>query len=291
MDSPDLAGCSVAAVVVDDPVIQELPMPEPELSAQDWKLQGNAAIKEGDLEGAVSHYTAGLGVSHSDIEVEAVLCSNRALCLQKLGRHEEALADAERCMHLRPHFVKGFLRAAISLRALGRPCEALDALRRAPNDDEACSMAAELRPEAEAAEKVRLQTLPPAERMQAEADLSFAKGLFEVASARYSEVLRDAPEGSLAVAARMGRAACSHQLSDFKAVVDDTSFVLEREPANLVALSRRMLAFEPLEKYQAALADARAVLLQEPTNVTANKLQHRLGKLVRDIEREQSSTA
>merc|ERR1712187_344864 len=144
-------------------------------------------------------------------------------------------------------------------------------------------MAIEIRPEAEAAEKARLETLPPPERTQAEADTLFGKGLFEAAACRYSEVIglcADAPEGPLALAAHTGRAACKHQLSDFEAVVADTSFVLECDPTNLQALTRRMLAFEPLEKYKAALADARVLLQQELRNEVANKVQHRLSKLV-----------
>merc|ERR1712232_715932 len=142
----------------------------------------------------------------------------------------------------------------------------------------------------EAAEKARIENLPPKEKAQAEADALFGKGLFEAAAARYSEVIGfcvDAPEGPLALAAYTGRAACRHQLSDFEAVVADTSFVLERDPTNVPALTRRMLALEPLEKYKAALADARVVIQQEPRNDLANKVQHPLSKLVRDLEREQ----
>merc|ERR1712232_227776 len=244
----------------------------------------------GDLEVAVAHYTAGLAAPDAVGETEALLCSNRALCLQKLSRHEEALADAERCLQLKPDFVKAYLRAATSLRALGRPGEALALLRKAPNHDEACAMAMEIRPEAAAAEKARIENLPPREKAQAEADALFGKGLFEVAAARYSEVIglcADAPEGPLALAAYTGRAACRHQLSDFEAVVADTSFVLDRDPTNVAALTRRMLALEPLEKYKAALADARVVIQQDPRNELANKVQHRLSKLVRDLEREQ----
>merc|ERR1711972_982061 len=93
-------------------------------------------------------------------------------------------------------------------------------------------------------------------------------------------------QSALAIAARNGRAACRHQLSDYEAVVEDTSVVLKHDPLNITALTRRMLAFEPLEKYKAALADARVVLQQEPRHQVASKMQHRLGKLVRDLERD-----
>lgn len=62
--------------------------------------------------------------------------------------------------------------------------------------------------------------------------------------------------------------------------------MLERQPDNLKALMRRMIALEPLEKYEAALCDARAVLRVMPSHDVANRLQHRLSKLVRDRDRE-----
>jgi len=276
-------------VVVEDPVIQKLPPPEPEVSADEWKNRGNAAIKDGDVEEAVACYTNGLASSDATGGKEGLLCSNRALALQKLGRHEDALADAERCIKLKPDFVKAYLRAATSLRALKRPGEALAVLRKSPNHDEACAMAMEIRPEAEAAEKSRIENLPPLEKALAEADAVFSKGLFEEAARCYTQVVEMCEEDSaLALAAYTGRAACRHQLSDFEAVVKDTSFVLERDPGNVAALTKRMQALEPLEKYKAALTDARVVLQKEPRHEIANKMQHRLSKLVRELEREQS---
>lgn len=258
--------------------------PAPSVSAEEWRTRGNAAVRAGGMEEAVRCYAAGLEAGGGDT---AMLCSNRALCLQKLGRDEEALEDARRCVALRPDFFKGYLRGAMSLRSLGRPEEALAFLRRCPPNDEAGRLVAELRPEAEAAERARIVALGGAERAKEEGNVLFRKGLFEDALAKYGEALEccEDPEGELALALRNNRAACSHQLGDFGAVVREASFVLERQPANAKALARRMLALEPLERYQAALADARALLRQDPRHETANKTQHRLSKLVRDMER------
>lgn len=95
----------------------------------------------------------------------------------------------------------------------------------------------------------------------------------------------------LALTIRNNRANCYNQLSNFEAVIEDTSFILEREPDNLKALIRRMIAYEPLEKYEKALEDARRVLRHAPGNDVANRLQHRLGKLVRDSQREKNGGA
>jgi len=257
------------------------------VSAAEWKARGNAAIKTSDHDTAIACYTSGIAVVGCDVDAEVLLYSNRALCFHKVGRYQEAVDDAMRCVDLKPNFIKGHLRGAMALRALKRPAEAHALLRRAPNNEEACALAAEIRPEAEAAQSARIQALPEAERAKEEGNVMFKKGLFDAAAIKYSEALGlcEEPEGSLALAIRNNRAACYHQVSDFSAVVKDTNFVLERDPRNFKALVRRMLALEPMERYELALEDARAVLSQDPRNEMANKVQHRLGKLVRDLSR------
>lgn len=261
------------------------------VTAEEWRARGNAAVKSGDHETAIVCYSSGIDKVSTDSESEALLRSNRALCLHKLERYQEAADDAKRCVDLKPDFVKGYLRGAMSLRALGCPGEALAMLKRAPVNDEACALAAEIRPEAEAAEKARIEALPQADRAKEEGNVLFRKGLFEDAIHKYSCALElcEDPEGSLALSIRNNRAACYHQLSDFGAVIRDTNYVLEHEPSNIKALVRRMLALEPLERYEQSLKDARSVLLQDPRNEMANKVQHRLSKLVRDLSRTSSN--
>lgn len=260
------------------------------MTAEEWRARGNDAVKTGDLEAAIECYSSGISKAAKvggDGEAEALLRSNRALCLHKQGRYQDAVDDAKRCVELKPSFVKGYLRGAMALRALERPAEALALLKRAPVNDEACDLLAQIRPEVEAAEKARIEALPEAERAKEEGNVLFRKGLFEAAAEKYGEALGlcEEPTGALALSLRNNRAACNHQVSDFSAVIKDTNFVLEREPHNFKALVRRMLALEPLERYEQALQDARAVLSQDPRNERANKVQHRLGKLVRDLSR------
>merc|ERR1712188_147850 len=99
------------------------------------------------------------------------------------------------------------------------------------------------------------------------------------------------PAEEMALAIRNNRAGCYYQLSDHHSGVKETNFVLEHQPDNAKALMRRMQALEPLEKYEAALADARRVLQLCPGNDMANKIQHRLGKLVRDRQRSDAHLA
>ncbi len=59
--------------------------------------QGNARYRRGDLQGALGAYTEGVELDASSSELVALL-SNRSACLCDLGRWEEALADARRCV-------------------------------------------------------------------------------------------------------------------------------------------------------------------------------------------------
>lgn len=258
-------------------------------TADEWKVSGNEAVKKGDHAVAYESYSAGLKVDPN----HAILLSNRSLSLLKLGRFEESATDAKRCIELRPDFVKGFLRAAMALKELGRPQEALEVLCKSPKDEEIEKLVAKLRPEAEVAEARRIASLGGAERKKEEGNALFKKGLFEQALKVYDAALQlcSNPAEDLALAIRNNRAGCYHQLSDFKSVVNDSTFVLEHQPDNLKALMRRMLAYEPLEKYEAALEDARHVLRHAPANDAANKVQHRLSKLVRDQHRENDHLA
>lgn len=253
-------------------------------TAEEWKTAGNEAVKKGDHKAAYEAYSEGLKIEPD----HAMILSNRALCLQKLGRLEEAVDDAKRCSELRPDFMKGFLRAAMCLRELKRPQEALDLLKKSPKDNEIEQLAAKLRPEAEAAEKKRIAALSGAERQKEEGNALFKKGSFEQALEVYKKALSACadPKGEMAIAIRNNMAGCYQQLSDFRGVVEETNFVLQHQPDNVKALLRRMLALEPLEKYEQALADARLVLQHAPGNEAANKMQHRLSKVVRDRERD-----
>jgi tetratricopeptide (TPR) repeat protein len=262
---------------------------EPPKTVDEWKALGNEAVKSGDHASAVECYSAGLKIDSNHV----LLLSNRALCLHKLGRLEDGLVDAKRCGALRPDFVKGFLRGALILRELDRPQEALELLRKAPPNDEVEKLSAEVRPEAESAESRRISALTGAERQKEEGNVLFKKGLFEQALEVYSDALAlcSEPNGELALAIRNNRAGCYHQLSNFELVVEEANIVLTQQPHNLKALIRRMIAFEPLEKYEAALDDARRVLSYAPGNEQANRVQHRLSKLVRDLKRERDTCA
>lgn len=267
------------------PVARNVPNAKVEgKTAEEWKTIGNEAVKKADHSAGYEAYCKGLKADPD----HAMILSNRALCLEKLGRLEEAVADAKRCASLKPDFVKAFLRAATILRDLKRPEEAVEILKRAPSNAEVEQLLAKLAPEASKASKARLASMSQAEKLKEEGNQLFKKGSIEKALEVYTKALKACKDqkGEVAVAIRNNRAGCYQQLSDFRNVVAETNFVLEQQPDNVKALLRRMLALEPLEKYEEALADARLVIRHCPGNEVANKMQHRLGKLVRDSQRD-----
>jgi len=92
---------------------------------------------------AASRYDAALSTLEWAVEYEPdnhVYISNRSVSLCALGRLQEGLEDAERVLHLRPDYAKGWVRKGRALLMMQRPTEALEtytaALKRFPNDEE-----------------------------------------------------------------------------------------------------------------------------------------------------------
>ena len=59
-----------------------------------------------------------------------VSLANRSFCFLKLGHHEKALEDAEKCLAVNPSYAKGLFRKGMALHAMGRWEEALPVLGR-----------------------------------------------------------------------------------------------------------------------------------------------------------------
>jgi len=99
------------------------------------KTEGGEAFSEGSYAQAVLCYTQALSKVGAYMEgnesLYATLLSNRAACFLKLGHHEKALADAAECVERDPDNVKGWFRKGMSLHAMGKWREALEALGKA----------------------------------------------------------------------------------------------------------------------------------------------------------------
>ena len=92
--------------------------------AEELLKLANHCVSKSDFAAAVTHLTEAVGLRPNQKE----LWSNRAFAWSALGRHEDALKDAQQCMLIAPTFSKGYLRAGRALIALGRYEDAADLL-------------------------------------------------------------------------------------------------------------------------------------------------------------------
>lgn len=247
---------------------------------------GNEAFKARDYETAVARYSDAIDLYDGD----HTFFSNRAMALMALDRYEEAAADGKRCMEINPGFMKGFHRHASALVKLGRFAEAVRTceigLTTHKGNADLASVLEEARAAMAAEERAAKAGMSRAELLKTQGNDLFKAARFEDAIPKYAEALEacESLSSDVAVAILNNRAACNQQLSNFGAVVDDTTVVLESQPRNIKALLRRALAFEGLERYRTALNDVRQVLMLDPKHPVGNQLQHRLGQTVSTLK-------
>ena len=87
------------------------------------KRRGNEAFAAGDFARANKQFTMAIRMDKTN----HVLFSNRSAARCGLGRFEEALADAERCIRMAPKWGKGYGRKGAALTGLGQGGEAVKA--------------------------------------------------------------------------------------------------------------------------------------------------------------------
>ena len=87
------------------------------------KRRGNEAFAAGDFARANKQFTMAIRMDKTN----HVLFSNRSAARCGLGRFEEALADAERCVRMAPKWGKGYGRKGAALTGLGQGGEAVKA--------------------------------------------------------------------------------------------------------------------------------------------------------------------
>lgn len=178
LDALDRAD-ALAAAVRENP---ELAEEHPELRAaaaktiaKESKQRGNEAMKAGDAEEAIKHYSRALAAvalegnnsgspssSAALSEAASVYYSNRSAAFSNLKKWDEALADAKAAVQARPKWHKAHVRVGEAARGRGRPREAAEAFARAlalnPGDEAVAAAlfaarAAEARAVAERAHK------------------------------------------------------------------------------------------------------------------------------------------
>ncbi|KAG8463895.1 hypothetical protein KFE25_000063 [Diacronema lutheri] len=110
---------------------------------------------------------------------------------------------------------------------------------------------------------------------------------WQLAADAYTEAIMWAPpEAEEKAVYHCNRAACYVKLGQWDAVVDDCTSALEAQPRYVKALSRRMQAFEALDKPTEALGDAR-LLAEIESTAAARATVSRLEKVEAEkLERE-----
>jgi len=87
------------------------------------RRKGNAAFAAGEFAKAVKQFTMAIRMDKTN----HVLFSNRSAAHAGLGKYEDALADAERCVRMSPKWGKGYGRKGAALTGLGQGGEAVKA--------------------------------------------------------------------------------------------------------------------------------------------------------------------
>jgi tetratricopeptide (TPR) repeat protein len=237
----------------------------------EFKNKGNAAFKAGKFQEAIEWYTKALGTISATDEAAAALLSNRAASFSSLGKHQEALADAEACIVAKPAWVKGPFRKGVALEALGKYTEAEKALEQALNCERDNADIQERLNKIRTVIREKTQKQTPAMCKTAEeakniGNSFFKEGKYDMALAYYTRALDMTPDSDPnKVNYYNNRAACNNQTHNYPQIISDCTSALALDPANLKAKLRRGYAYKGLEKWKLALEDFTAVNMAQPS--------------------------
>lgn len=165
-------------------------------SAEELRLEGNAALSRKDQKRAHLCYTRAIELSPHD----HILFSNRAAANANMGRWQEALEDSQRCISLAPEWAKGHTRAGAAYYALGQFTDAVGAytksLELVPHDS-AVEHALEDARKAEAKKQVDAELMPAvlkfAQRKQAGQKLINERN-YAAAATEYRQAIKSMSE-------------------------------------------------------------------------------------------------
>jgi stress-induced-phosphoprotein 1 len=166
------------------------------------------------------------------------------------------------------------------------------ALRLDPNNERLKKLLARIKPLYDRAEKERVSTLDPTERIKEEGDNLYKASQFEKAISSYTKAIDGIKDKTSEIALKCygNRAACYKQLSNFDGTIGDCTHILEYKPDDIKSLIRRAQAYEACERYKLALQDVRQVIAfgvdaaGKATYDLANGMQHRLNRVIAQLK-------
>ena len=98
-------------------------MTDQHMNLTNLKDLGNAEFKAKNFEKAIEIYTDALAETPTD----HTIYGNRAMAYSNLGKFEEMLKDAEKCVEIKPDWGKGYHRKGAALHKLGKFEDSMEA--------------------------------------------------------------------------------------------------------------------------------------------------------------------
>jgi len=255
------------------------------MSAEDNKKKGNDAFKRNAFDEAVKYYSLAI---HQVTDNET-LYSNRAASYSALNRHGEALADAEKCIQLKPDWIKGHFRKGVALSKLSRHAEAVQAFDMALKIEPGNQDVMQKLNESRTILKQQTSHADPnkcrdAVECKNTGNTLFKEGQFDKAIQWYTRgiELTDAKPNDDTANCYCNRAACHQQTHNYKQVIADCDSAIAVNSNFSKAYMRRALAFEGLEKWKKAAEDFKKVMELDPGAQAASTGYHRCAKNAKD---------
>ncbi len=235
-----------------------------------------SAMSAGDFNQAWTLFNKILKVEPGNLEYKR----NRAICLARLGRHQEAIEDLTILIKQNGSMAELYALRAESYQALNRNKEALndldkaiklDARLAAPHKIKARILLAARQPDQALSELEQAIRLAPrnSELYQQSAEIYLSKSDLKKATQYFSQSLVLNPANS---ASYLGRALCYERNKQFKYALDDYGnairFQNQKNQDNKAVEGRMRSAFE-LKQYARVIEDANGLLASKPANEEA----------------------
>ena len=261
---------------------------------------GEAKIAEGDFEGAIKDHDKAINLNPADKSQLAEVYNDRGFAKNRLGHHEDAIADCAKATDLNPELESAWNSLGFAKNALNRHKEAIadldEAIALKPADKEVLSSAYNNRGLAKAhlgyhdeaitdyTEVIRLDP----ENARAWNNRGLAKGWLdrlEEAIADFDEAIRIDPELAFAWD---NRGLAKGRLGRLEEAIADHDETIRIDPDYARAWNNRGVAKTNLGRYEEAIADYTEAIRLDPENAAArnNLAAIKAEKAARDVVEE-----